>query len=82
MPLRAVVAILRADLGRSGPTREMLQSMRSAGEVRVLPGGRPRSLVLTDGEMYLSPISPLALRRRAEAGSWYAEEDRLEKRSL
>ncbi|MEW6547279.1 MAG: extracellular matrix regulator RemB [Bacillota bacterium] len=70
-----VVAILRADLTRDGPTREMVQSLRARGKLVLLPGGPPRSLVLTVDGAYLSPLSTLALLRRARRWSLGREED-------
>lgn len=61
-----VLAILRADLIRDGPTREMVQSLRARGKLVLLPGGAPRSLVLTDRGAFLSPLSTLTLLRRAQ----------------
>lgn len=75
--LREVVAILRADAARDGATREMVQCLRARGKLVLLPGGPPRSLVLTTTGGYLSPISTLALLRRARRPFPGQEEDAL-----
>lgn len=65
--LKQVVAIL--DLRTAGaaePTREFLQLLRSEKQVYDISEGEPKSLVLTDREVYLSPISSLTLKKRGE----------------
>lgn len=70
-----VVAILRADVARDGPTREMVQSLRARGRLTLLQGGPPRSLILTRDRAYFSPVSTIALLRRAQGSSRGQEED-------
>ncbi|MDI6823363.1 MAG: DUF370 domain-containing protein [Bacillota bacterium] len=70
-----LVAILRADLIRDGPTREMVQSLRARGKLVLLPGGAPRSLVLTARGAFLSPFSTLTLLKRARLWSPGGKED-------
>ncbi|HHY95360.1 MAG TPA: DUF370 domain-containing protein [Firmicutes bacterium] len=72
-----LVAVLRGEVGQDGSTREMIQSLRAAGKVKTIPGGSPRSLVLTTDKLYLSPVSALTLKKRAESRSLqWTEDDR------
>jgi hypothetical protein len=73
--LDEVLAILRADLARDGPTREMVQSLRARGKLVLLPGGPPRSLVLTATGAYLSPLSTMSVLRRVRAWFGHRGED-------
>jgi len=64
--LREVIAIVDAELeNRPGPTRELLQLVRSEGKVLAAQGSACKSYVITDDYIYSSPISPATLRRRA-----------------
>jgi hypothetical protein len=72
--LHELLAILRADLARDGPAREMVQSLRARGKLVLLPGGPPRSLVLTVRGAYLSPVSTMSMLRRVQAWSRRREE--------
>ena len=72
--LDELLAILRADLARDGPSREMVQSLRARGKLVLLPGGPPRSLVLTVTGAYLSPVSTMSMLRRVQAWSRRREE--------
>lgn len=66
--LKKVVAIL--DLRTAGTaesTREFLQLSRSEHRTYDISQGDPKSLVLTDQEIYLSPISSLTLKKRGDS---------------
>lgn len=65
--IKRVVAIL--DLRSSGigePTRDFLVMARKANQVTDISGGAPKSLVLTADHIFLSPISSLTLKKRAD----------------
>jgi len=65
--LRSVIAIL--DLKSSSQaesTREFLSWAQTKKRVVDVAGSDPKSLILTDSEMYLSPISSLTLKKRAD----------------
>jgi regulator of extracellular matrix RemA (YlzA/DUF370 family) len=65
--LKRVIAIL--DLkssARAEATREFLTLAQSGKHVTDISGGDPKSLVLTDSEVFLSPISSLTLMKRAD----------------
>ena len=51
----------------SDATREFLQLAEVEGKLEDISTGTPKSFVLTDEKVYLSPISSVTLRRRAEA---------------
>ncbi|HYF80339.1 MAG TPA: DUF370 domain-containing protein [Symbiobacteriaceae bacterium] len=65
--LRRVVAIfdLRSSQAAEA-TREFLQLALSEKKVTDVAGGDAKSLVLTDTEVFLSPISSLTLMKRAD----------------
>ncbi|HHV61158.1 MAG TPA: DUF370 domain-containing protein [Firmicutes bacterium] len=66
---KELIAILDMSLtARSGATGEYLKAIREDGLVKDVSGGSPKSIVITDGHVYLSAISPLTLKRRAECG--------------
>lgn len=67
---KRVIAIL--DLrtaGASEDTRAFLEALRAQKRVVTVAEGEPKSLVLTDHEAYLSPISSLTLKKRSETGN-------------
>jgi extracellular matrix regulatory protein B len=65
--LRRVVAIFDLRSSQSAEaTREFLQLAQSEKKVTDVAGGDAKSLVLTDTEVFLSPISSLTLMKRAD----------------
>jgi hypothetical protein len=38
-------------------------------------GGEPKSLIITDSAVYISPISPQTVKRRAEMGIFEAADE-------
>lgn len=65
VPLREVIAILDAALlERSQAVRDLISLQQAERRVTDIAGGRPRSIVLTDRGVFLSPISTVTLRRR------------------
>lgn len=65
VPLREVIAILDAELlERSQAVRDLVSLQQAERRVTDIAGGRPRSIVLTDRGVFLSPISTVTLRRR------------------
>jgi hypothetical protein len=62
-----VVAIINAEnaMGATA-TKEFLKVAREEDFVAELEGGQFKSLVITDQKVYLSPISSLTLKKRAE----------------
>lgn len=76
--LKQVVAIL--DLRTAGTaesTREFLKLLRSDQQVFDISDGDPKSLVLTEREAFLSPISSLTLKKRGETLSEVFSGDHL-----
>lgn len=62
-----VVAILDLrTVGSVRETKEFLQARRTAHRVIDISNGSPKSLILTDKEVYLSPISSLTLKKRGD----------------
>ena len=76
VPFRAVLGVFDLDnASASRRTRAFLERAEKEGRVVSLPGDLPRSFVLCqEGEgpplIYLSPLSPAALLRRAESNSF------------
>lgn len=64
--LKRVIAILdlRSSLSAES-TREFLKLLQGKRRVTDISGGDAKSMVLTDSEVYLSPISSLTLMKRA-----------------
>lgn len=65
--IKKVIAIL--DLrtaGHAPETREFLQLRRGERRVLDISEGDAKSVVLTDTEIYLSPISSLTLKKRSD----------------
>ncbi len=64
--LKQVVAILDLRTVRDAhSTREFLDAAGSKRKMLTVDAGEPKSLVLTDDAIYLSPISSLTLMKRA-----------------
>lgn len=61
---RRLIAILDAHIRDAPATREFLATARRHPGVEDVSEGDPKSIVITDHRVYLSPISPLTLRRR------------------
>jgi regulator of extracellular matrix RemA (YlzA/DUF370 family) len=75
VPLREVVAIFERELtGQSRTADEFLQAVKDEGLLVDTSTGRPKSLVLTADRVYLSQISSLTLKKRAENVAGYLEE--------
>ncbi|NPV53139.1 MAG: DUF370 domain-containing protein [Firmicutes bacterium] len=71
---KELIAILDMNLAtKSGATGEYLRAIKEEGFVRDVSGGSPKSVVITGGHVYLSAISPLTLKRRAEYGGLATE---------
>ncbi len=69
---RRVIGIFDLDTaGASRRTQGFFRAAQNDGAVVDLcpAGGVPRSAIVTDLALYLSPLSPRALRRRAESDS-------------
>lgn len=68
---REVVAIFDLDVIRpSQASREFLEIMESEGKLVRVSSEPPKSAVLTDNALYLSPISSWTILRRAEHGQF------------
>ncbi|MGE5553842.1 MAG: extracellular matrix regulator RemB [Betaproteobacteria bacterium] len=75
VPLREVVAIFDRELAtQSRAAEEFLQTAKDEGFLIDVSGGRPKSFVLTSNRVYLSQISSVTLKKRAENISEYLEE--------
>lgn len=64
---RELIAILDAHLREAPATREFLATARRHPGVEEIGGGEPKAIIVTDSRVYLSPVSPLTLKRRKEA---------------
>lgn len=65
--LKKVIAILDLRTAREGvATREFIDLRHSEKVVFDISGGDAKSLVLTEREVFLSPISSLTLKKRAD----------------
>lgn len=75
VPLSELVAIFDAELAvQNRPVQEFLRTAKDEGLVDDVSGGRSKSFVLTGDRVYLSQISSLTLKKRAENVSEYLEE--------
>lgn len=65
--LKRVIAILDLkSAGSTDATREFLDHLKSQKKVTDISGGDAKSVVLTDTEAFLSPISSLTLKKRCD----------------
>jgi len=65
LPRKKIVAVFDALSVDAPATREFLQTYREEGfMVSNIEGGSIKSLVLTEGRVYMSPIASATLRRR------------------
>ena len=65
--LKKVIAILDLRTATAAvATREFVELCRNDKVVLDISGGEPKSLVLTEREIYLSPISSLTLKKRSD----------------
>jgi hypothetical protein len=72
--VREVVAIFDLEAIRpSAASREFLQVMESEGKLVRVSDDPPKSAVLTDNALYLSPISSWTILRRAQQGTLFPE---------
>ncbi|MDI6871671.1 MAG: DUF370 domain-containing protein [Bacillota bacterium] len=75
VPLREVVAIFdRGLLAQSRAAEEFLKTTKDEGLLLDVSAGHPKSFVLTTDRVYLSQISSLTLKKRAENVTDYFEE--------
>jgi hypothetical protein len=71
---REVIAIFDLDVIRpSQASREFLEIMESEGKLVRISSEPPKSAVLTENALYLSPISSWTILRRAEHGQFGPE---------
>lgn len=65
--LKRVIAILDLrSAGSNEATREFLAQLKSQKRVTDISAGEAKSLVLTENEAFLSPISSLTLKKRCD----------------
>lgn len=65
--LKRVIAILDLrSAGSNEATREFLAQLKSQKRVTDISNGEAKSLVLTENEAFLSPISSLTLKKRCD----------------
>jgi len=74
VPLRDVISINDLKMFRSGINKEFLQNMRNKKQIIDISADNAKSFVVTDKKIYLSAISSLTLKKRAD-GLMYGEED-------
>jgi regulator of extracellular matrix RemA (YlzA/DUF370 family) len=67
VPLCDVVAICDRELPvQARASDEFLKTARDRGQLLDVSGGQPKSFVITKDRVYLSQISSLTLKKRAE----------------
>lgn len=67
VPLCDVVAICDHELpAQARASDEFLKTARDRGQLLDVSGGQPKSFVITKDRVYLSQISSLTLKKRAE----------------
>lgn len=59
-----VLAIIDFNYFSEGDNKAYLERLQERGAVFDAAGGSPKSIVVTDNELYISPISPLTLKKR------------------
>jgi len=65
--LKRVVAILDLkSAGSTDSTREFIAQLKAKKRITDISGGDAKSLVLTEEEAFLSPISSLTLKKRCD----------------
>ena len=62
---KELVGIFHTRVTLAGATKEFLNRAREQDHVADLAGGQPKALVVMRERVFLSPISPGALKRRA-----------------
>lgn len=64
---KSLLAIVDYSYFASGENQEYLARLRQENKIMDITGGSsPRSVVLTDGLAYISPISPMSLKGRTD----------------
>ncbi|MDU2065472.1 MAG: DUF370 domain-containing protein [Sporomusaceae bacterium] len=66
VPLKNVIAITDMKNVKSGINQEFIKAKRSQKVVIDISEGNPKSFVITDKKIYLSAISALTLKKRAD----------------
>lgn len=75
VPLSEVVAIFESDVATaSRAADEFLKTTKDEGLLVDVSGGKPKAFVVTSDRVYLSQISSLTLKKRAENVAGYLEE--------
>lgn len=79
IPIKEIIAILDVKITEeSKDTAQFLQVAREEGFVQENSEGEPKSFIITDRHVYLSPISSFTLRKRsgfvADLGEYEEEE--------
>jgi hypothetical protein len=66
VPLKDVIAIFDLKYANSPTNQQFLQTMTEEEMISDVSDGKPKSFVLTDKTVYLSAISSLTLKKRAD----------------
>lgn len=66
VPLKDVIAIFDLKYANSAINKQFLQTMTEEEMIYDVSDGHPKSFVLTDKTVYLSAISSLTLKKRAD----------------
>jgi regulator of extracellular matrix RemA (YlzA/DUF370 family) len=75
IPLSEVVAIFESEVAATSRSAdEFLKTAKDEGLLVDVSGGRPKAFVITGDRVYLSQISSLTLKKRAENVADYLEE--------
>ena len=62
---KELIAILHWKAASAGASKEFIKRARELGQLADLSDGDPKALVITAARVFLSPVSPSALKKRA-----------------
>lgn len=66
IPVKEIIAIIDIETEQSKITNEFISVATEEGFVKDISDGKGKSMVITDKTIYLSPISSLTLKKRAQ----------------
>ena len=75
IPLKNVILIADCKEGSSNINSEFLHTMHEEALIYDVSGGKPKSFVIADEKVYLSAISSLTLKKRADSAFDDVDED-------
>jgi len=75
---KEVVSINDLHTTSSEATKEFLEMAKEEGFIKDISNGNPKSFIITSKQVYLSPISSLTIKKRANFLKSLTEEDKEE----